>query len=101
MLSVCVPVSDLAALNGEGCQVRINGSPTVLRRVGKHLCYTDSEGKENRCRIFESHEMVDGYGDRCVQFSAASHGDENQPHHFLCLDGTVVVEGDQITVVRD
>jgi hypothetical protein len=101
MLSVCVPVNDLAALDEKGCPVRINGSPTVLRRGGGYLRYTDDSGKEHRCKILESHEVLDGCGVRCVCFSAASHGAENQRHAFVCQDGTVLVEGDQITLVRD
>jgi hypothetical protein len=99
MLSICIPVCDLGSL-AKGCPVVINGESTVLRRVGKYLCYSDGE-KEHRCKILESYEMLDGAGVRCMQFSAASDGDENKQHTFVGLDGTVIVEGDQITVVRD
>lgn len=73
MLMIAIPQTDIPLLNGEGCNITINGQQTVLRREGDYLCYG-----ENRCKILDEH--VNGGN---VQFSAASHGAEDEPHVII------------------
>ena len=70
MLLIPIPQTDMSSLNGDGCTVRINGQETLLRREGDYLCYG-----ENRCKILDEH-----FNGENVQFFAASHGAENEPH---------------------
>jgi hypothetical protein len=48
MLTISIPTGDLARLGNEGCDVRINGKPTLLKREGDYLCYGT-----NRCKILD------------------------------------------------
>ena len=65
----------------EGTAVRINGHSTILRREGNHLIYQDEDGLENRCRIFMEDE-----DDLAINFSCASHGDEDEGHVIITPD---------------
>lgn len=73
MLIIAIPQADIPLLNGDGCNVRINGQATVLKREGEYLCY-----EENRCKILDEHDAGEN-----VQFSAASDGDEDEQHYVL------------------
>ena len=76
MFIIAIPKNDIPLLNGDGCNVTINGQSTVLRREGEYLCYA-----ENRCKILDEH--VNGEN---VEFSAASHGAEDEPHFIFRPD---------------
>jgi hypothetical protein len=73
MFLIAIPQTDIPSLNGDGCNVKINGQQTLLRREGDYLRYG-----ENRCKILE--EVVSGEN---VQFCAASHGAEEEPHEIM------------------
>ena len=83
MLLIAIPQTDISLLNGDGCNVKINGQQTVLRRKGDYLCY-----RENRCKILE--EFVSGEN---VQFFAASHGAEDEPHVIMRPDIGIGADG--------
>ncbi len=83
MFMIAIQQNDLTLLNGDGCNVTINGKQTVLRREGDYLCYDD-----NRCKILDEHISGDN-----VQFAASSHGNEDEPH--------VVLRSDEIEVSKD
>ena len=77
MFMIAIPQTDIPLLNNKGCNVTINGQQTVLRREGDYLCYG-----EDRCKILDEHVAGDN-----VQFCAASHGAENEPHCIIRPDG--------------
>lgn len=83
MFIIPIPQNDIPLLNSGGCNVTINGQQTILRREGDCLCYDD-----NRCKILDEHESGDN-----VQFSAASHGAEDEPH--------VIIRPDRIALSKD
>lgn len=76
MFMIAIPQDDIPLLTAEGCNVTINGEQAVLRRNGDYLCYGDK-----RCKILDEH--VSG---KLVQFTAASHGDEDEPHLIIRPD---------------
>lgn len=78
MLHITIPCHDLPALNADGCNVRINGETTVVRRRGDYLLYG-----ENRCRLLGAFRDSE-----TAEFFAASHGEENEPHHIIHFDGS-------------
>lgn len=75
MFIISIPKEDIPSLDGEGCNVRINGDETVLRRDGEYLCYPN-----NRCLIIDEHS--DGH---LVHFIAASDGQDDVPHDLVRL----------------
>ena len=77
MFLIAVSVADVSSLDAGGVDVTINGKKTLLSRDGDYLCYDD-----NRCKVFESFTEGD-----LVQFVAASHGDEGEPH---CIVNCIV-----------
>ena len=76
MLMIAIPQTDIPLLTDNGCKVTINGQQTVLRREGDYLCYGES-----RCRILNEHVAGEN-----VQFCAASHGTEVEPHFIIRPD---------------
>ena len=76
MLTISIPTTDMPLLDEDGCNVTINGKPTVLRREGEYLCY-----EENRCKILDQHNSGD-----MMQFTAASDGAEDERHVITFLD---------------
>ena len=75
MLMICVPRTEIGALDAGGTPVRINFHETVLRRRDGYLLYVDDEGVENRCKILDSFVV----GDK-LKFAAASHGAADDTH---------------------
>ena len=73
MFVIAIPQTDISLLNGDGCNVTINGQQTTLRREGDYICYG-----EKRCKILDEYDSGEN-----VQFCAASHGAENEPHLIM------------------
>jgi hypothetical protein len=86
MFSILIHRTDLPKL-GKGVPVRINGHPTILKRQGDYLCYTDEDGGENRCKILLT--MPEDTGG--IYYQCASHGTESEKHIFVGADGVLEV----------
>jgi len=77
MLSIAIPLVEIGQLTADGCRVRINFTPTVIRREGDYLCYYDGE-QVNRCKILSQRRDGD-----LMHFFAASHGMDDEPHWII------------------
>ena len=75
----------------EGKASRINGHDTTLRCDGDYLIYKDEDGKVNRCRILMVTE-----DEELFHFTCASHGQDDERHLVVTLDGEYVFENGEL-----
>ena len=73
MLTIAIDKREIPLLDSDGCEVKINGQRTALRRKDGYLCYDD-----HRCQIID--EIADGSH---IHFYAKSHGMEGEEHFVL------------------
>lgn len=76
MLMLTIPDCENLEL---GAKVRINGTPTVVKRERGYLVYTDDEDKVNRCRIVDESPagellLPDGHRAECTTYFCDSDG---------------------------
>lgn len=89
MLTISFPKHEVEKLKTEGVTARINMHPTKVVQQVHHdkgyLCYTDAQGKANRCQIITAGEGDDGL----VRFFCKSHGEDKEEHVVFTPGGTV------------